>query len=158
MSSAPGGSMVSEPVWEVKFEVGYYDVAWICPLAWGGADTCSLCSAVRCKKSRRTSDVRKDRWGKPVVLRSHNNLRETAGPHTSRKKWKLPAHSTASFVCVTPTCWHASRAVLFPGSSKFISLHLAGKWGTLLFNSVHPAAQICSINTVYYSCFNDRLY
>lgn len=71
-----------------------------------------------------------DRWGKPGELPSHNNLTETAGPgplqgkKKNQKKRKLLADSTASFVCVTSTCWHASGTVPFPRSSKIICVRI----------------------------------
>lgn len=139
--------MASEPArvksWIWSGWLGCSFLLWICPL-----------SLRRCRHLfgvPRQFDVKSqeehlmhgtDRWGKPGVLPSHNNLSETAGPYTSSEKWKLPADSTASFVCVTSTCWHASGTALFPRSSVFICIRFF--LGNKTHYCVHNSAFCCT--------------
>lgn len=81
---ADDGLMVSEFVWGWIWS-GFF--LWICPFS---PRRCTCLFAVFLGSSMQK--VKKNIWcmeqageGKPSVLPPHNNLSETAGPHTSRK-------------------------------------------------------------------------
>lgn len=101
---------------------------WICPLARGGADTCSLCLGSSTQKVKKNIWCLEQTGEANLVCCLHIiiSVRQLAPTHQERKKKrKLPAHSTASFVCVTLTCVTCIRDCAV---SKELKIHLRAVW------------------------------
>lgn len=118
------GGEVKSWIWSSWLWCSFF--LWICPLARRGADTRSQLNS---KSQEEHLMLGTDRWGKPGVLPSHNNLSETAGPYASRKKKEKKIASTLdSFLCVCDfdMCDVHQRLRCFQGAQNSSACCLGG--------------------------------
>lgn len=121
--------------WKVKFWSGWsrrrFSLSFSLsarPSARGGADTCSLCLVSSMQKNiwcmKQTGEANLVSCLHIIISPRQLAPAPFKEKKKNQKKRKLPADSTASFVCVTSTCWHASGTVPFPRSSKIICVRI----------------------------------